>query len=174
MFEWLQMELWSPYAVGIGIGILSWIAFLFSGNPISCSTAISQTSGMIEKMFRGKKVEEKEYYRKYPPKADWRWMLLIGVFIGAFISANLSGSFDLRWVPRLWEQAFGAAVIPRLIVAFVGGVFMGFGSRWANGCTSGHGISGTLQLAVSSWISVIFFFIGGIACALVIFHVLGG
>ena len=174
MFEWLQMESWSPYAVGIGIGILSWLAFLFSGKPISCSTAIAQTSGMIEKLFRGKKVEEKEYYRKYLPEVNWRWMLLMGVFIGAFISSLLSGSFDLRWVPTLWEQAFGAAVMLRLIVAFVGGVFMGFGSRWANGCTSGHGISGTMQLAVSSWLSVIFFFIGGIACALLIFRVFGG
>ena len=173
MVEWLQMAKWSPYAVGIGIGILSWLAFLFSGKPVSCSTAISQTSGMVEKLFRGKRVEEKEYYRKYPPEVNWRWMLLIGIFIGSFISAVLSGSFDFQWVPRVWEQAFGGSVMPRLIVAFVGGMFMGFGSRWANGCTSGHGISGTLQLAVSSWISVIFFFIGGTACAMFIFHGLG-
>jgi uncharacterized membrane protein YedE/YeeE len=49
---------------------------------------------------------------------------------------------------------------------------MGFGSRWAGGCTSGHGISGTLQLAVSSWLAALFFFVGGIASATLIFHVL--
>jgi len=47
----------------------------------------------------------------------------------------------------------------------------GDGARWAGGCTSGHGISGTLQLAVSSWLAVICFFVGGIATALLIFHV---
>jgi uncharacterized protein len=173
MLEWMQMEMWSPYAVGIGIGILSWFTFLLSDRPLACSSGIAQTGGMLEKLFIGKeKVEKKEYYKKFPPVVDWRWMLLLGVFIGATISASISGNFNLRWVPPLWEQAFGPAVLPRLIVAFVGGILMGFGSRWANGCTSGHGISGTLQLAVSSWISVVFFFIGGIATAMLMYHVL--
>jgi uncharacterized membrane protein YedE/YeeE len=54
------------------------------------------------------------------------------------------------------------------VVALVGGVFLGIGSRWADGCTSGHGISGTLQMVVSSWIAVICFFIGGVVTALLI------
>jgi len=53
----------------------------------------------------------------------------------------------------------------------VGGVILGMGARWAGGCTSGHGISGTLQLAVSSWLAVICFFIGGIVTAMVIYRV---
>jgi uncharacterized membrane protein YedE/YeeE len=173
MIEWLQMDVWPPYAVGIGIGVLSWLSFLFSDKPLSCSTAISQTSGMVEKIFKGRKAAGKEYYKKYPPKIDWRWMFLAGVFIGGFLSAQLSGSFSLRWVPGLWEQTFGGPVPPRLIAAFGGGLIMGFGSRWANGCTSGHGISGTLQLSVSSWVSVVFFFTGGTGCALFIYRVLG-
>ncbi|NIM15690.1 MAG: YeeE/YedE family protein [Candidatus Aminicenantes bacterium] len=173
MLEWFQIDRWSPYVVGIGIGILSWLSFLFSNQTVSCSTGLSQSSGMMEKLFRGKKVEEKLYYKKHPPKADWKWMFLAGVLIGAFLAAWTSDSIDIRWIPQLWQETFGGSPLPRLIVAFVGGIFMGFGSRWANGCTSGHGISGTLQLAVSSWISVIFFFIGGIACAMLIYHVFG-
>jgi hypothetical protein len=46
---------------------------------------------------------------------------------------------------------------------------MGVGARWAGGCTSGHGISGTLQLAVSSWVAVVCFFIGGVGTAMLIF-----
>ena len=49
---------------------------------------------------------------------------------------------------------------------------MGFGARWAGGCTSGHGISGMLQLAVSSWLAATSFFVGGIATAMLIFKVL--
>jgi len=173
MLEWFQIDQWSPYAVGIGIGILSWLSFLFSNQTVSCSSGLSHSSGMLEKLFRGKKVEEKLYYKKYPFKADWKWMFLVGVLIGAFLAARMSGSIDLRWVPKLWRQSFGASPLPRLIAAFIGGIFMGFASRWTNGCTSGHGISGTLQLAVSSWVSVIFFFIGGIGCAMLIYHVFG-
>ncbi len=172
--EWLTMARWSPYVAGIGIGILSWFAFLLSDRTIGCSTPIARTSGMIERLFRGNKVLERPYFLKYPPVIGWDWMLIVGVLVGALVSVLLSGTFELKWVPDLWAQAFGYTPVLRLIVAFVGGILMGIGSRWAGGCTSGHGISGTLQLAISSWLSVIGFFAGGIAAAMLIFRVLGG
>jgi uncharacterized membrane protein YedE/YeeE len=129
---------------------------------------------MIERLFRGPKVMLKPYYQKVTPTVDWEWMLLLGVMIGAFLSSQLSGQFQLRWLPGKWIEAFGETLIPRLIVAFIGGIFMGVGSRWAGGCTSGHGISGTLQLTISSWLAAICFFIGGIATAMLIFRVLVG
>lgn len=46
---------------------------------------------------------------------------------------------------------------------------MAFGARLAGGCTSGHGISGTMQLALSSWIMVVALFVGGIATAHLMF-----
>ena len=45
--EWLRMQHWSPYAVGIGIGVLSWLTFVLSDKPIGCSTAFARFSGMI-------------------------------------------------------------------------------------------------------------------------------
>jgi uncharacterized membrane protein YedE/YeeE len=169
-----MIKRWSPYIVGVGIGVLSWLTFLLSDKPIGCSTAFTRTSGMIEKLFRGNKVLEKPYYKKFTPTIDWEWMLVLGVVIGSFISANLSGSFRLIWIPGLWAGTFGASHGPRLITAFIGGIFMGLGSRWAGGCTSGHGISGTLQLTVSSWLAAISFFIGGIASAMLIYRVFTG
>jgi uncharacterized membrane protein YedE/YeeE len=168
------MAKWSPYAAGIGIGILSWLAFLLSDRTIGCSTPIVRTSGMIERLFRGDQVLKRPYFKRYAPVIGWDWMLIVGVLVGAFISVQLSGTFEFKWVPDLWMQIFGNTPLLRLIVAFVGGILMGIGSRWAGGCTSGHGISGTLQLAVSSWLSVIGFFVGGIATAMLIFRVIGG
>ncbi|MBD3181511.1 YeeE/YedE family protein [Candidatus Poribacteria bacterium] len=179
--EWLKLEEWSPYIIGAGIGILSWFAFLFSDHPIGCSTAFARTSGMIERLFRGGKVEEKPYYQKFKPTIDWQWMLVLGVIIGAFISSRLSGYFQPRWVPEIpsdmsndLNRVFVTIPYARILMAFVGGILMGIGSRWAGGCTSGHGISGTLQLAVSSWIAAICFFVGGIAVAMLIFRVFTG
>jgi uncharacterized membrane protein YedE/YeeE len=169
--EWLMMERWSPYVVGIGIGVLSWAAFLLSDKPLGCSTAFSRTSGMIERLFRGSKVQEKLYYKKFTPAVDWEWMLVLGVFIGAFFSAKLSGQFQGDWVPTKWAATFGNTPFARWIVALIGGIVMGIGARWAGGCTSGHGISGTLQFAVSGWLAVICFFIGGIATAMLLFNV---
>jgi uncharacterized membrane protein YedE/YeeE len=174
--EWLRMESWSPYVVGIGIGILSWISFAVSDKPLGCSTAFARTAGMLERLFRGKKVDHKPYYRKFAPAIDWEWMLVLGVIIGAFVSAKLSGEFALEWVPGLWQAEVGSrwtsGPAARWVVALLGGVIMGIGARWAGGCTSGHGISGMLQLAVSSWLAATSFFVGGIMTAMVIFKVL--
>jgi uncharacterized protein len=46
---------WTPYIAGVGIGVLSWVAFLLSNKPLGCSTAYTRTSGMIERIFRGKR-----------------------------------------------------------------------------------------------------------------------
>jgi hypothetical protein len=168
----LVLERWSPYAIGGGIGILAILGFLISDKTIGCSTAFSRTSGMIEALFQGSKVKEKSYYKKFAPIIDWEWMLVLGVVIGAFVSSMLSGQFNFQWIPSRWAEAFGDAVSLRFIVALSGGIILGFGSRWAGGCTSGHGISGTLQLAVSSWIAAVCFFIGGIVTAMIMFKII--
>ena len=164
---------WSPYAAGIGIGVLSWLSFLISGKPIATSTSFAQTGGMIERMITGEKASQRAYYKKIKLKINWQWMLVIGVIIGSFLSAIISGDFKTGvWVPSLWKSAFGDNALLRVLVAVAGGIILGFGARFAGGCTSGHGISGTLQLAVSSWISAICFFIGGIITAHFIFYII--
>ena len=70
----------------------------------------------------------------------------------------------------MWEARFGEGLGLRLGAAVVGGLLMAFGARLAGGCTSGHGISGTMQLSVGSWIAVICFFVGGIATAMLMFR----
>lgn len=170
--EWLTMGRWSPYIVGAGIGILSWLAFLLSDKAIGVSTAFTRTAGMLEKIFTGEKVKEKAYYQKFPPVIDWEWMLVLGLLFGSYISAALSNQFSLEWVPPVWAAAVGTNIFTRWITALAGGIIIGFGARWAGGCTSGHGISGTMQLAVSSWLAAISFFIGGIITAKIIFNVL--
>jgi len=174
MLEWLFQEQWSPYIAGIGIGILCWFAFLLSDKTIGCSTAYARTSGMIERLFRGTKTNQKPYYKKFRPTIDWEWMLVFGILIGSFLSASLSGMFQIQWVPQVWSATFGTTISLRWIVALIGGILLGFGSRWAGGCTSGHGISGTLQLAISGWLAFICFFAGGVATAYILLTVIGG
>jgi len=164
---------WSPYVVGAAIGILSWFSFLILKKPLSCSTSFAKTSGMIERLFRGKQVEQKPYYQKIKLSINWQWMLVVGIVFGSLISSLLSGDFQWSWVPTLWADAFGDSPLIRIIGAVIGGIFLGFGARWADGCTSGHGISGTMQLTVSSWISAIFFFIGGILVSFILFGLVG-
>lgn len=171
--EFLTGLRWSPYVVGIGIGVLSWFTFLISKKPIACSTTFARASGLLERLVWGTQVEDKLYYREIKLSWGWQGMLVSGIVLGALLSALLSGDFQGQWVPDRWAATFGGNALLRLMVALLGGIVLGFGARWSNGCTSGHGISGTLQLAVSSWISTVCFFIGGTLTATFIFHVIG-
>ncbi|UCG38669.1 MAG: YeeE/YedE family protein [bacterium] len=167
--EWLTAGRWSPYLVGLGIGLLSCLTFLLSDKALGCTTAYDRTSGMIERLFRGRKALDRPYFQKFPPEVDWQWMLVAGIVIGSFLSSTLSGQWRLQWVPPVWAAAHGTSVGLRLAVATAGGVLMGLGSRWADGCTSGHGISGTLQLAVSGWLATAGFFAGGVVTAFLLY-----
>jgi uncharacterized membrane protein YedE/YeeE len=100
-------------------------------------------------------------------------MLLVGVFLGALLSSWLSGDRSRSELPPLWHWRFGASRTKRFAAAFVGGAVMVFGARIAGGCTSGHGISGTLQLAVQSWLFITLAFGAAIATAFLIFGAKG-
>lgn len=162
---------WSPYVVGALIGVLSMLTFYFSDKPLGASTAYARLAGMVGNLFSRRHTESLNYYQATKPKLDWEVMLLIGLVAGAFLAAWTGGELTGEWLPPMWEARFGVNSFGlRLAVALVGGVLMAFGARLAGGCTSGHGISGTLQLSVGSWIAVVCFFVGGVATAMLMFR----
>lgn len=161
---------WSPYLVGALIGVLSMFTFLFSDKPIGVSSAYAKLSGLIGEVFSKRHTLSLKYFQDNAPKIDWEVMLLIGVIIGAFLSAWTAGDFTGEWVPRMWAERLGDSVPLRLLASFAGGAIMAFGARMAGGCTSGHGISGALQLSVGSWVALVCFFIGGAAVAALLFR----
>jgi uncharacterized membrane protein YedE/YeeE len=165
---------WSPYWSGALIGMISWLTFLISERGLGASTTFVRLSGVLARLVKPEVAAENEYYQKTGLKPDWQMMLLLGVFLGALLSALGGGSFALRWVPDMWREAFGGSVGPRLLIAFIGGVLVAVGARAAGGCTSGHGITGTLQMSVAGWLSVVAFFVGGIAVAVLIYGSGGG
>lgn len=164
---------WSPYAVGVLIGLLNIGALLISKKPLGASTSFTRFGGMIYGLFDKEKVQSNEYYKKTIPKVDWGFMLVVGIIIGAFISSMLSGDFKLLLVPSMWKDEISSGFLLRFLASLIGGMFLGIGARWAGGCTSGHGISGTSMLSVISWVATIGFFIGGIVSAFLIYGIWG-
>ncbi len=176
MIDWLFSVSWSPYVAGIGIGLLAGLTLLISNKTLSCSTTFAKSAGLIERSFRSNKavVTERDFFHKHKPEIDWQWMLVFGAVIGGFLSATLSGSFQFRMVYDWWAGNVSPGIALRWIIALVGGIFMGFGARWADGCTSGHGISGLIQLSLASIVAAVCFFAGGIVTAHLLVAVFSG
>jgi uncharacterized membrane protein YedE/YeeE len=165
---------WSPYAAGLGIGLLSWFAFATANKHLAITLQYEHIAAMIQMALAPEAAGGNRYYAVraeagLQPKVGWYLMLLVGVFLGALLSARLSGDRSRVAVPPLWRWRFGISKAKRFAAAFAGGAVMVFGARVAGGCTSGHGISGTLQLAVQSWLFIGLAFAAAIATAFLIF-----
>jgi uncharacterized membrane protein YedE/YeeE len=143
----------------------------FSDKPIGASTAYARVAGLIGQLVARRHTDALHFYaEKKAPKIGWEVMLVIGIVIGAFLAAWTGGEVTGRWLPPMWVARFGESVWLRLVVGFLGGGVMAFGARIAGGCTSGHGISGALQLSVGSWIALAGFFVGGVITAMLLFY----
>lgn len=163
---------WTPYLVGVGIGVLSWVVFVVVNAPLGITTSLAQVSGGVAAPILGADaVAANSYWAKNPLKLDYGTLFLVGTMIGGFVSALSSRSFRLESVPTVWAERFGPSAGKRFVAAFLGGVIAMYGARLANGCTSGNGISGGLQLALSGWTFLAAMFVGGVATAFVMFRV---
>ena len=161
---------WSPYLVGGLIGVLSMATFYFSDKPLGVSTAYARLAGMVSRLFSRGHTDSLKLYQEEKPKLEWDVTLTAGIVLGALLAAYSGGEMAAAWVPALWAERFGSDLWLRLGVAFAGGAVMAFGARLGGGCTSGHGISGTLQLSVGSWIALACFFAGGVVTAMLLYR----
>ena len=154
------------YLVGAGIGILSWVVVVVVNAPIGITTALSEVSGAVAVPLIGADtVAANPYWAKTIPAWDYGTLFLVGTFLGALLSSVSEKTFKWELVPETWKERFGGKFGPRFFAAFSGGVLVMFGARLAGGCTSGHGISGSLQLAVSSWTFFLVMFVSGVLTA---------
>ncbi|MGC8640178.1 MAG: YeeE/YedE thiosulfate transporter family protein, partial [Isosphaeraceae bacterium] len=90
----------------------------------------------------------------------WLVWTILGTILGAFVSGLIAGRVrtEIYRGPRV-------SIGLRLAAALIGGAFMGYGSQWARGCTSGQALSGGAVLAVGSWAFMFAVFGGGYALA---------
>lgn len=160
----LRSQRWSPWAVGVGLGLLSWFAFATVGHGLGITTPFEHTAAIVEQGVLPESATA-AYSAKESPKVGWEWMLVAGVFLGSVLSSALSKDRTAPRVPQRWRDRFGESKGKRYVVAFFAGALMMFGARLARGCTSGHGITGTMQLAASSWIFILAAFVVAVATA---------
>ena len=162
----LRDKAWSPYAAGILIGLLQVPAFMLIGTALGASSSYVTVAAHLSALL-DPAAGQIEYFAKHMQGAKnwWQVALVVGVALGAWVSARMSGARRPA-VSTIWRRRFGLDnPLGRFAMAFAAGFILLLGARIADGCTSGHGLSGIAQLAIGSMIAVAAMFAGGIATA---------
>ncbi len=161
---------WSPYVGGALSGLLVVASVWVTGKYFGASTTFVRSAGFVERVFSPEHVAALDYFVKEAPKVDWQWMFVAGIFVGALLASLATGTFRWQAVPPGWAERFGPSRLRRGVAAFCGGVLAMFGARLADGCPSGHGLSGSLQLAASGFVALACFFAGGLVMARILYR----
>jgi uncharacterized membrane protein YedE/YeeE len=111
------------------------------------------------------------FFRNRPAAEMWRVWFFVGIIAGGALASILRGgpSIGLRY------GALGllVPVVALIPILFVAGVLMGYGARWAGGCTSGHGLNGSSILSPASLVATLTFMATAIGVTMIL-HVLTG
>ena len=102
----------------------------------------------------------------------WRLPLLAGLVLGGALSAVLGGGWEPIWALGVFDRAIALGPAGKLAWMFVGGLLIGFGTRLAGGCTSGHGIFGLANFERPSLLSTVSFMAAGIATTQLIYRLI--
>ena len=173
--EWIY-EPWPWYVAGPLIAGIMFL-LLFTGKNFGMSSNLRTmcTIGGADKVA--------DFFDFNWKTQKWNLVVVLGAIAGGFIGANLLSNdtavkINPDTVAILQDYGFesaGETYLPAELfnmealadpkawaILLIGGILIGFGSRYAGGCTSGHAISGLSNLQLPSLIAVIGFFIGGL------------
>lgn len=172
----LLQEPWPWYVAGPIIGLMVPLMIWIGNRSFGISSnlrhlcAISQPKSIGVEFF-------KYNWREY----SWSLVFALGAVLGGVLAGVVFANpnpiaLSVSFLTRLanWFIPIGAGFLPpvlfgaywqSIVIMFVGGVVVGFGTRYANGCTSGHAITGLATLQKQSLYAVLGIFAGGMLTA---------
>lgn len=175
-----------PWYVSGPLMALTMFVLLFIGKQFGMSSNLRTACAIAG---AGKKVDFFNFDWK---SQRWNLMVVLGAIIGGYIASNFLSDGKVEINPEIAHQLAtdyninsAGSYLPTeifsteamanpyiLALLVVGGILVGFGARYAGGCTSGHAISGLSNLQLPSLIAVIGFFVGGLTMIHFIFPIL--
>jgi len=155
----------NPYLAGILLGIVLFLAFFITGTGLGASGGLNRMLVFFQNMAVPEHIDQVPYLLKMAggnlnPLDSWIVYLTVGTIFGGLLS-GLWGKrvkFETNKGPRIGNKT-------RWMMAFLGGILMGYGARLARGCTSGQALSGGAVLSVGSWAFMFAVFAGAYAFA---------
>jgi uncharacterized membrane protein YedE/YeeE len=155
----------NPYLAAILLGLVLFAAFFFTGSGLGASGGLNRILVFFEDLVAPGHIDRTPYLIAMAggdknPLDSWIVFLTLGTIIGGFTSG---------WIHhRIKVETNRGPRVPvklRWVMAFIGGALMGFGARYARGCTSGQALSGGAVLSVGSWAFMFAVFAGAYALA---------
>ncbi len=155
----------NPYMAGILLGVVLFAAFFITGSGLGASGGINRLLVVVEDAIAPGHVDRTPYLLSMAggqknPLDSWVVWVTVGAVIGGFVSGFINGrvKVETNRGPRV-------PIKLRWVMAFIGGALMGYGARFARGCTSGQALSGGAVLSVGSWALMFAIFGSGYALA---------
>lgn len=176
---------WPWYISGPLIGLMVPFLFLVGNKAFGISSNLKHICAIIAP-------PGVSYFKYNWKKESWNLIFVAGVMIGGYVATNFLSSGDpiilsthtISDLQSLGIRDFGS-FMPLSLFSFdavftlrgfihmiIGGFLVGFGTRYAEGCTSGHAITGLSLMRLSSLIAVVGFFAGGLILVHLIYPLL--
>jgi uncharacterized membrane protein YedE/YeeE len=143
-------ESWSWYIAGPLIGLFVPALLIVTNKMLGISSAFEHLCMMLLPK------EKHSLFNFNWKESGWKIYFVIGIMIGAYCAEKFFSASEVRFLPEHYYSWTG------YLTLFAGGILVGFGTRYANGCTSGHSIFGLSLLQSSSLKATISFFVGGL------------
>ena len=155
---------WKPWKAGLALGGVFLLAVLLV-TPIGVSTQFVVLNGVAARVVNPDVIQgdaetgytsanpylERNAERIMHP-LNYGFVFVLAMAGGGFLSRMLRKDRSLRQIPASHAGRFGERGLLRHVFAFTGGVLVLFAARVADGCTSGHMMSGMMQTAVSGYL----------------------
>lgn len=156
---------WNQYAAGTALGVLLFLSFYVTGSGLGASGGLQRIVAWLTALVAQNHVNTTPYLAEIAasgktPLNNWLVVEVAGVLVGGFLSGWLRGRVKVETFrgPRVSDRT-------RWALALLGGIIMGWGARFARGCTSGHALSGGAVLSAGAWAFMFAVFGGGYAMA---------
>jgi uncharacterized protein len=151
---------------GAGIGLITLFLLWSTNHRLGISSGFEDVCSLV---LRTPYLERAEVLTG----RRWRLPFLGGLVLGGVLSAVLARGWSPLWDLGRLDAVFDLSHGQKLAWMFAGGLFIGFGTRLAGGCTSGHGIFGVSNFERASIVSTLSFMATGILTTALIYGVFG-
>lgn len=157
----LIMQPWPWWISGVLIGLTVPLLYILAGKTFGISTSLQEAGAFCAPN------SNMEYLRNFDRRGHlWTLVFVLGIAIGSFFANHFLSAQPADFLPKTLATPAGA------IKLLVGGFLIGFGTRYAGGCTSGHSITGISNLNWPSLVATLFFFAGGLGVTWGIGHLI--